>query len=130
MPAPDPAFTAHIVTLLGAEADRCGIAVLDLSDPARPRYAEHRGDYQQNAAASASSLSRRRCFSAWDHSRIDHCRETNGEAAHGRLSLAHNNSPTYTCPAAFDRDSPGLTAILRAAYFSYTFHLSYPPIRG
>jgi hypothetical protein len=51
LPTPDPAFTARIVNLLGAEADRYGIAVLDLSDPARPRYAEHRGDYQQNVGS-------------------------------------------------------------------------------
>jgi hypothetical protein len=51
LPAPDPAFTAQIVKLLGAEADRYGIAVLDLTDPARPRYAEHRGDYQQNVGS-------------------------------------------------------------------------------
>jgi hypothetical protein len=39
------------VRLLGSEADRYGIAVLDLSDPQRPRYAEHRGDYQQNVGS-------------------------------------------------------------------------------
>lgn len=43
LPAPDPAFTAQIVALLGANADRYSIAVLDLSDPTAPRYAEHRG---------------------------------------------------------------------------------------
>ena len=51
LPAPDPAFTAQIVKLLGSEADRYGIAVLDLTDPAQPRYAEHRGDYQQNVGS-------------------------------------------------------------------------------
>jgi len=51
LPAPDPAFTARVVSLLGAEADRYGIAVLDLSDPAHLRYAEHRGDYQQNVGS-------------------------------------------------------------------------------
>jgi hypothetical protein len=51
LPAPDPDFTASIVRMLGAEADRYGIAVLDLTDPARPRYAEHRGDYQQNVGS-------------------------------------------------------------------------------
>jgi len=51
LPAPDPAFTASIVRMLGSEADRYGIAVLDLTDPARPRYAEHRGDYQQNVGS-------------------------------------------------------------------------------
>jgi len=51
LPQPDPAFTARIVELLGDEADRYGVAVLDLSDPARPRYAEHRGDYRQNVGS-------------------------------------------------------------------------------
>jgi hypothetical protein len=51
LPAPDPEFTASIVRLLGSEADRYGIAVLDLTDPQRPRYAEHRGDHQQNVGS-------------------------------------------------------------------------------
>jgi hypothetical protein len=48
LPAPDPEFTAQIRGLLGTEADRYGIAVLDLSDPRHPRYAEHRGDDRNN----------------------------------------------------------------------------------
>ena len=51
LPQPDPEFTTRVVAMLGAEADRYGIAVLDLSDPQRPRYAEHRGDYQQNVGS-------------------------------------------------------------------------------
>ena len=51
LPAPDPAFTAQIVRLLGNEADRYGVAVLDLSDPAQPRYAEHRGKVRQNVGS-------------------------------------------------------------------------------
>jgi hypothetical protein len=51
LPASDPQFTARVVSMLGAEGDRYGIAVLDLSDPQRPRYAEHRGDYQQNVGS-------------------------------------------------------------------------------
>jgi len=51
VPAPDPAFTREIVRLLGENASRYGVAVLDLSDPARPRYAEHRGDYKQNVGS-------------------------------------------------------------------------------
>jgi hypothetical protein len=51
LPTPDPQFTARVVAMLGAEADRYGIAVLDLSDPQQPRYAEHRGDYQQNVGS-------------------------------------------------------------------------------
>jgi hypothetical protein len=51
LPPVDPAFTAKIAALLGAEADRYGIAVLDLTDPANPLYAEHRGDYTQNVGS-------------------------------------------------------------------------------
>jgi hypothetical protein len=51
LPSPDPAFTAQIVRLLGSEADRYGVAVLDLSNPAQPRYAEHRGEVRQNVGS-------------------------------------------------------------------------------
>ena len=51
LPPADPAFTARIRELLGKNADRYGIAVLDLSDPDNPRYAEHRGDYRQNVGS-------------------------------------------------------------------------------
>jgi hypothetical protein len=51
LPAPDPAFTAQVVRLLGDEANRYGVAVLDLSDPAQPRYAEHRGEVRQNVGS-------------------------------------------------------------------------------
>jgi hypothetical protein len=51
LPAVDPAFTRQIRDLLGRNADHYGIAVLDLSDPANPRYAEHRGDYRQNVGS-------------------------------------------------------------------------------
>lgn len=51
LPAPDPELTKRIVEILGAEADRYGMAVLDLTDPEQPRYAEHRGDYRQNVGS-------------------------------------------------------------------------------
>jgi hypothetical protein len=51
LPAPDPAFSEQITRLLGSNAGRYGIAVLDLSNPQQPRYAEHRGDYQQNVGS-------------------------------------------------------------------------------
>ena len=51
LPPVDPAFSEQITKLLGSHADRYGIAVLDLSDPVRPRYAEHRGDYKQNVGS-------------------------------------------------------------------------------
>jgi hypothetical protein len=51
LPAPDPAFTRQITALLSGGMDGYGLAVLDLSDPARPRYAEHRGDHRQNVGS-------------------------------------------------------------------------------
>ncbi len=47
-PPPDPVFTKQVVDLLGANADRYSFAILDLSDPAAPRYAEHRADALYN----------------------------------------------------------------------------------
>lgn len=51
LPPPDPVLTAQVRALLGRVADRYGIAVLDLSDPDRPRYAEHRGRQRQNISS-------------------------------------------------------------------------------
>jgi len=51
LPPPDPAFTAEVTAVLGGNMDAYGLAVLDLTDPARPRYAEHRADYRQNVGS-------------------------------------------------------------------------------
>ena len=51
LPEPDPALTSRIKDLLGSEADRYGISVLDLSDKDNPVYAEYRGDYRQNVGS-------------------------------------------------------------------------------
>src|SRR5262245_36057864 len=48
VPAPDPALTAALRRLLGAQAERYGLALLDLSDPERVRYAEWNGRLAQN----------------------------------------------------------------------------------
>ncbi len=48
LPEPDPEFTAEVVELLGKNAEEWGIAVLDLSDPDHPVYAEHRADRRFN----------------------------------------------------------------------------------
>jgi len=50
-PPSDPEMTKRLADILGAEADRYGVAVLDLSDPEHVRYAEHRGDYRQNVGS-------------------------------------------------------------------------------
>lgn len=51
LPSPDPVFDADIKALLGEHAGDYGIAVLDLTNPAKPVYAEHRGDYRQNVGS-------------------------------------------------------------------------------
>jgi len=64
LPPPDPEFTAQIENLLGDQADRYGIAVLDLSDPDNLRYAEHRGDYRQNVGSVGKLISALGLFQA------------------------------------------------------------------
>lgn len=56
LPAPDPGFTAQVAALLGERAGQYGVAVLDLTDPAAPAYAEHRGDYRQNVGSVGKLL--------------------------------------------------------------------------
>jgi len=51
LPAPDPDFTQQVLGLLGDNAGNYGVAVLDITDPAHPRYAEHRGDHRQNVGS-------------------------------------------------------------------------------
>ena len=51
LPEPDAQFTAELLKLLGSNAGSYGVAVLDLSSPDNPRYAEHRGDYRQNVGS-------------------------------------------------------------------------------
>ena len=48
IPEPHPEFTTKVKSLLGAEADRYGITVLDMSNPEQPLYTEHRGDARAN----------------------------------------------------------------------------------
>ncbi len=56
LPAPDPDLTARVKALLGADVDRYGIALLDLSDPATPRYAEWNGAQRQNPGSVGKIL--------------------------------------------------------------------------
>ncbi len=56
LPPPDPEFTARISDLLGQNGNAYGVAVLDLTDPDHPRYAEHRGDYRQNVGSVGKIL--------------------------------------------------------------------------
>jgi hypothetical protein len=56
LPAPDPVFTQQVLKLLGSNASRYGLAILDISDPDKPRYAEHRGQYRQNVGSVGKVL--------------------------------------------------------------------------
>jgi hypothetical protein len=48
LPPADPALSAKLRALLGGDAPQYGVVLLDLSDPAHPRYAEHNADVAQN----------------------------------------------------------------------------------
>ncbi len=48
LPPVDPGFSQQVAALLQGGMDDYGLAVLDLSDPSRPRYAEHRAEHRQN----------------------------------------------------------------------------------
>jgi hypothetical protein len=48
LPAADPRLNSALASLLGEESDRYGVAVLDVSDPEKPRYGEMRGNYRAN----------------------------------------------------------------------------------
>jgi len=56
LPPIDPVFTAEIVRLLGGYADRYALAVLDISDPSNPRYAEHQGNVSRNPGSVGKLL--------------------------------------------------------------------------
>ena len=51
LPPVDPDLGAEILALLGEQAEHYGIAVLDITDPNEPAYAEYRGDYRQNVGS-------------------------------------------------------------------------------
>ncbi len=51
LPTADPELTAQIKALLGDNLERYGVAILDLSDPDKPRYAEHRAEVTQNVGS-------------------------------------------------------------------------------
>jgi len=51
LPPVDPEFNRQLAGILGGSLDSYGLAVLDLTDPAKPRYAEHNGAYKQNVGS-------------------------------------------------------------------------------
>lgn len=56
LPAPDPELSRQLESLLGGSLDGYGLALLDLSDPAKPRYAEHNGTYRQNVGSVGKTV--------------------------------------------------------------------------
>jgi hypothetical protein len=56
IPAPDPALSARLKKLLGPDAGRYGIALLDWSDPNNPRYGEWQGSQRQNPGSVGKIL--------------------------------------------------------------------------
>ena len=56
IPPPDAEFAAQVKNLLGAEADRYAVAVLDLSNIELPRYAEHRSTARANPGSVGKIL--------------------------------------------------------------------------
>jgi hypothetical protein len=56
LPEPDPDLTDQIQKLIGADADRYGLALLDLSDLDKPRYAEWQGNQRQNPGSVGKIL--------------------------------------------------------------------------
>jgi hypothetical protein len=51
LPPVDETFTRQLQGVLTGSMDDYGLAVLDLSEPAKPRYAEHRADTKQNVGS-------------------------------------------------------------------------------
>lgn len=56
LPPSDPELTKRIAARLGKDAANFSFAVLDLSDPARPRYSEHRGEAISTAGSVGKLL--------------------------------------------------------------------------
>jgi hypothetical protein len=56
MPPADAEFVAQVQNLLGDEADRYAVAVLDLSNIEQPRYAEHRSTSRANPGSVGKIL--------------------------------------------------------------------------
>ena len=56
LPPPDPAFKRQVGSILTGGMGDYGVAVLDLTNPAKPRYAELRGDYKQNVGSVGKLL--------------------------------------------------------------------------
>ncbi len=56
LPKADPALTKQVKQMLGSHVEDYGIALLDLSDPDHPRYAEWNGNQHQNPGSVGKIL--------------------------------------------------------------------------
>jgi len=56
LPGPDPGFSQQLVNMLGADAAHYSISVLDVTDPQRPRYAQHQADVMRNPGSVGKLL--------------------------------------------------------------------------
>jgi hypothetical protein len=56
LPPADPALTEELKQLIGADVERYGISLLDLSDLENPRYAEYHGKQRQNPGSVGKLL--------------------------------------------------------------------------
>ena len=81
LPPVDKVLAGQIVELLGDKADRYGVAVLDLSDPNQPAYAEYRGDYHQNVGSVGKLLAALGFFQALADAYPDDCAKARAPAA-------------------------------------------------
>lgn len=57
IPQPDTEFTQAVANLLGEQADRYSLLILDLSNPDAPLYAEHRPNERQNVGSVGKVVS-------------------------------------------------------------------------
>jgi hypothetical protein len=57
VPEPDEEFTSDVVALLGEQADRYSLLILDLTDLGNPLYAEHRPQEKQNVGSVGKIIS-------------------------------------------------------------------------
>lgn len=64
LPPADPAFTSQLVEILGDQADRYSLLVLDMSTPGQPRYASHRESEKQNVGSVGKLLAAQGLFAA------------------------------------------------------------------
>ncbi|MGB5590499.1 MAG: hypothetical protein WBN31_06120 [Gammaproteobacteria bacterium] len=52
----DPAYASQLKSFLGEDADRYGLAVLDVTDPEQPIYAEYNGGIRENVGSVGKML--------------------------------------------------------------------------